>query len=273
MTSSRKKLLTILRQNGLPYLLGITAAVALKYHYSVADAEALLWMLSPVARLVGFFSTIQFQWELYSGFVSLSHEIRIAPACAGINFMIICFSALFFPLVHRLPGRTVKISWLWLSLAVAYLATLLTNTARILISIELYGASIYGEWITPERIHRLTGTAIFLVVLVIVYLTAERLTSSPPVSGPLTKEKNRLFSPAVLIAPLACYVTVTVVVPLLNGAYGRHGSPSAEHLLPVIGLSLTVLFVFALPGLLYRLIHKKGLTSRAKKTRTREAGS
>jgi exosortase K len=273
MTSFRENLSAMLRENGLPYLLGIAAAVGLKYHYSVANAEALLWMLSPVASLVGFFSGIQFQWELYTGFVSLSRGIRIAPACAGINFMIICFSSLFFPLVHRLSGRAVKLSWLWLSLAVAYLATLLTNTARILISIELYGAAIYGEWITPERVHRMAGTAMYLIVLVIVYLTAERLTSSSPVSGPLTKEKSRRFSPCALVAPLSCYVTVTVLVPLLNGAYGGHGSPSAEHLLPVIGLSLTVLIVCALPGLLYRLIHKKGLTSRPKKPRTREAGS
>jgi exosortase K len=273
MTSSRKYFLTILGQNGLAYLLGITAAVGFKYHYSVASAEGLLWMLSPVACLVGFFSGIQFQWELYTGFVSLSHGIRIAPACAGINFMIICFSALFFPLVHRLPGRAVKLSWLWLSFVVAYLATLITNTVRILISIQLYGASIYGEWITPERVHRLAGTVIFLVVLFIVYLTAERLTNSSPASEQLTKENTRRFSPAVLIAPLSCYVAVTVVVPLLNGASGRHDSPSAEHLLPVVGLSLTTLLVSALPGLLYRLKHKKGLTSRLKKPRTREAGS
>jgi exosortase K len=273
MTSFREKLSAMLHENGLPYLLGITAAVGLKYHYSVADAEGLLWMLSPVARLVGFLSGIQFHWELYTGFVSLSRGIRIAPACAGINFMIICFAALFFPLVHRLPGRAVKLSWLWLSLAVAYLATLLTNTVRILISIQLYGASIYGEWITPERVHRLAGTAIYLVVLVIVYLAAERLTAPPQMSGPLMKEKNRVFSPCALIAPLSCYVTVTVVIPLLNGAYGRHGTLSVEHLLPVIGLSLTVLLVSALPGFLYRLIHKKGLTSRSKKPRTRETVS
>jgi exosortase K len=272
MTSFREKLSALLHENGLPYLLGITAAVGLKYHYSVSGAEALLWMLSPVARMVSFFSGIQFHWELCTGFVSLSRGIRIAPACAGINFMIICFSALFFPLVHRLQGRGVKLSWLWLSLGVAYLATLLTNTARILISIRLYGASIYGERITPEMVHRLAGAAIYLVVLVIVYLAAERLTNPPPAAGPPVKEKTRLLSPGALVAPLSCYVTVTVVVPLLNGAYGGHGSPSAEHLLPVVGLCLTVLLVCALPGFLYRLLHKKGLTSRLKKTRTREAG-
>jgi exosortase K len=273
MTSFREKLSTMLRENGLPYLLGITAAVGLKYHYSVAGAEELLWMLSPVARMVEFFSGIQFHWELYTGFVNLSSGIRIAPACAGINFMIICFSALFFPLAHRLQGRAVKLSWVWLSLAVAYLATLLTNSARILLSIRLYSASTYGEWITPERVHRLAGTAMYLAVLVIVYLAAERLIVPRPASGPSAKEKNRLFSPGALVAPLSCYVTITVVVPLLNGAYTRHGTPSAEHLLPVAGLSLTVLLVCALPGLLNRLLHKKGLTSRHKKQRTRETGS
>lgn len=270
MTSYREKLSAMLRENGLPLLLGITAAVGLKYHYSVADAEGLLWMLSPVARLVGLLNSTPFQWELYTGFVSFSRGIRIAPACAGINFMIICFAALLFPLVHRLPGRAVKLSWLWLSLAVAYLATLLTNTARILISIRLYGAAIYGEWLTPERVHRLAGTTMYIIVLVMVYLAAERLTTPPPVSGPFTKKKKRLFSPCALIAPLSCYV---VAVPLLNGAYGRHGTLSMEHLLPVIGVSFAVLLVSALPGFLYRLVHKKGLTSRSKKPRPREPAS
>lgn len=273
MTPSRETLAAMLRENGLPYLLGITAAFGLKYHYSVACAEELLWMLSPVARMVEFFSGIRFHWELYTGFVNLSSGIRIAPACAGINFMIICFSALFFPLVHRLQGRAVKLSWLWLSLAAAYLATLLTNSARILLSIRLYGASIYGEWITPERVHRLAGTSMYLAVLVMVYLAAERLTIPRPASGPPAKEKNLPFSPGALIAPLSCYVTVTVAIPLLNGAYTGHGTPSAGHLLSVVGLSLTVLLVCALPGFIYRLLHKKELTSRHKKQRTRETGS
>jgi len=248
----------MIRENSSLYLLGLIIAYGLKYHYSVADAEALDWMLSPLARISGFVSGIQFDRELRAGYVNLCYGIRIAPACAGINFMIICFTTLLFPFVHRLQGLAAKLSWLCASIAAAYLATLLTNTLRILISIKLYGASVHGAGITPEMLHRLAGTIIFLIALITIYLVAEEVTTSRLASGSLLIDrKNSLRSHGTLLIPVICYLAVTVVIPLLNGAYGRNSTPAAEHLILVVGSSITVMLIAILIGLLLRKNAKK----------------
>ena len=60
----------------------------LKRHYSLATAEELKWILTPIARLIAWLTTADPVWEAGVGYVDFSRGIIVAPACAGINFMI-----------------------------------------------------------------------------------------------------------------------------------------------------------------------------------------
>lgn len=236
-----------LRDNGLFYLPGFLTALGLKYHYSTATAEDLGWILTPIARLVTLLSGINFHWDLHAGYVSHSHGVVIAPACAGINFLIICFATIFFTFITCLNGKLAKCSWLGVSLAAAYLVTLCANTIRIIISIYLYRAPIYGGWATPARVHELAGTLIYVSFLVAIFLAMERmmrLFKRAALSEPMiTTPRAEYFLPTVLAVqvPIAWYVLITIFVPLLNGAARRNGSMFAEHAALVM---VTVLFVF-----------------------------
>ncbi len=80
-----------LLRNSIFYILALLIAWGLKYHYSRSGSDELAWVLAPTAGLVELISGIQFENEAHTGFVSQGSRIIIAPACAGINFLIIAF--------------------------------------------------------------------------------------------------------------------------------------------------------------------------------------
>jgi exosortase K len=232
-----------LRANGLFYAVGLTAMLVLKFYYSIAVANDLRWILGPIARLVELLAGIQFQWDSHAGFVSHSREIVIAPACAGINFLIICFSTLYFTFLARLNGDAAKCCWFCICVATAYLVTLCGNTVRILISIYLYGAEIYGGWVTPERIHCLAGTAIYISILLATYLAAERFlgrSRRPEVQVSVTENCGGGYLYYLFPIPFIWYLLVTVFAPLLNGALGKGDSRFVEHAALVLSMCLVI---------------------------------
>lgn len=250
INSCAKVVTAMLRDNVLFYAVGLLAALGLKYYYSNAGADDLGWILTPVARLAGLLGGIHFQWEPHAGFVSHSSEVIIAPACAGINFLIICFSTIFFTFTVRLSGTAAKCAWFGVSVATAYLVTVCANTIRIIISIYLYSAPIYGGWVTPERVHRLTGTLIYVSILVATFLAVERFMQRCNRLGPhepmTVKCGAGSFPSAIrfLPVPFVWYALVTIILPLLNGAVYRSGSRFAEHSALVIAAGLCI---FAIP--------------------------
>ena len=261
MMENRRKALKILSETGLFYILGFLAALGLKYHYSTAGAEDLVWILSPVARLVTLFSGIYFDWEYHTGFVSHTRGVVIAPACAGINFLIICFATIFFTFIAGLNGTREKFSWLGISLATAYLVTLCTNTFRIIISIYLYSAQIYGVWVTPERVHRLAGTLLYVCILVATFLAMERImrhfNRSVPLVTIIAVHRPVSFPSfaRTLPVPFAWYAMITIIAPLLNGAARRNGYRFAEHAALVMVMALFVFLAwFSIAALLKKRV-------------------
>ena len=226
--------------NGLIYGAALAVAVGLKYNYSTAGCEQLHWMLTPLARLVGFWTGIRFEWESHAGFVATSAGIVIAPACAGVNFVVICFSALFFTLAHRGKRILFRLAWLPLSLSAAYGATLLSNTIRIISSMYLYRADIYGAWITPERVHRLNGVVIYACFLLVVYLLAERLTRRL-----FLRPRHPVSAARLLSVPFLWYILITIFVPLMGSGSLRGETPFLEHAIVIVA-AIMCLFVLCL---------------------------
>jgi exosortase K len=227
--------LAAVRENGIHHAAGILLILAVKLHYSTADAEALRWILTPVAGLVALLSGMNFEWLPQAGFVNHAHSIVIAPACAGVNFLIICFASLFFTFVSRQRKDRAKCAWFALSATIAYLVTLAANSLRIILSVFLYDAPIYAGWLTPGRVHQLAGTVLFISLLVPTWLIVERMVrrSHPPAQaggGPGSRDAGGLPVSAIYLpAPFAWYGLITIVVPLLNGAFRLYGSEFVEH--------------------------------------------
>src|SRR5437867_3071477 len=103
-------------------------ALVLKAFYGRAGATELLWILAPSAWLARVVGGIDLVYEQGAGFISHTHHLVVGPACAGVNFLIVCFLCLFFSFASLFPN---KANWLVYSLLIAFAATVAANGLRI----------------------------------------------------------------------------------------------------------------------------------------------
>jgi len=189
-------------------LLVALCALALKFYYSTATPDELLWILAPTTRLVELLSGQQFEFESYAGYMSSDHRFVIAVPCAGVNYLITAF--LMIGLRRMWRERFEAVSWRFLSLAAvcAYVATLIANTARICVALELRARSVEVSWLTNNQLHRLEGIVVYFGFLLLLFVLFERFETADPIS-----------LGRVLIFPLLIYYAITLGVPLLTGFY------------------------------------------------------
>lgn len=210
------------------------AAYGLKLSYSRASAEDLAWILVPTARAVGWLrgeTLTASPGAGCAGWIPPDGSYLIAPACAGVNFLILVLTVAVLGFAHRLRSPGQRLAW-WLgSLLGAYAVTIAVNTLRILAAVELYRIGPV-TWLTREQEHRLLGTVLYLGALWCVFEVLDRLTSQ---STP-----SRLAA-AVLVP--GAYLGMTVVVPLLNG---HSGGRYVEHAMMVSVATLALAGVIAL---------------------------
>jgi exosortase K len=171
-------------------------------------------------------------YESGVGYVDFARGIIVAPACAGINFMIMSFGlgALYgITRIRRMVGLFV---WLVAMLCGAYGYTLMVNTWRILISMILYDAHIYTGWLTLARVHRLAGIGIYLTALWGFFFCLRRLTGcGDRFLGP---ESARKEHPLPGWLPLFWYVAGAAGVPLVNGLFQQRDPYLGEHCLTIL---------------------------------------
>jgi exosortase K len=225
----------------LLYGAGCFVALGLKLFYSRAGSEELAWILAPTSALTELLTGSHFQREARTGWISHSSRMILGPACAGVNFLIIAFSAFFFSFAGRLKTAAGRCAWLPASLGGAYLLAIMTNALRIIAAIHLHDADIYGGLITPLRVHRAEGTMLYLASLLLAYLAVERAfvrrTAAPA----------RRRAPAPLV-PLGWYAAIALGVPLVNRAMsGGAGGPFLEHVALVLLVCLSLALVCLAP--------------------------
>jgi exosortase K len=230
----------------------LVLAFVIKRMYSHAGAEDLQWILAPSCWLVSALGGVQLASGFGAGFISHEHRMVVGPACAGVNFFVIATLALYFCQQGSFTPLTRKLSWLGQCLALAYVATILSNGLRILVAAHLYSWDIYGGWLTPERLHRGAGSAIYCASLFALCAVVGRWIGAEPrtVAG-------RSIWASTRIIPAVCYLGIAVGVPLLNRAYSRDSKQFLEHSAMVIAvcaaiLALTVLARLAMDRLCSR---------------------
>ena len=237
-------------RNRIYYILILLIAWGLKYHYSRAGSEELSWVLAPTAGLVELISGIQFGNEAHTGFVSQGYRFIIAPACAGINFLIIAFCMATFSGLHTFGRHRSKLFWLGTGFLSAYVLTIVVNAFRIIVSIHTYTADIQLGWLTPSRIHRLEGVVIYFFFLSLFYMIINKAsyrfrggaadTKPTPGRSGVTRTNYAGWICAGLV-PYSWYGLITLGVPLVNGVLQQDASRFTEHGIMVLAASSAVL--------------------------------
>lgn len=222
---------------GLAMLITLGAAYALKLSYSRAGADELLWVLAPsafVAKLAG----VELVAEPGAGFISRSAHMVVGPACAGVNFLIACWLALYLSAQAelrrlRLP-RLLAVSAL--CFGAAYLVTVSVNGLRIALAAQLFSLDLYGAGWTKARVHRLLGVTLYSAALLGTCLAAQGLQRRKPQLGAARR----------LRVALCVYLGISLGIPVLNRAFAKHPSHFAEHALLTMGGAGSVLLLFLL---------------------------
>ena len=226
-------------KNAFLYLFVLLIAFGLKYHYSKAGSDALVWILAPTATLVEQISGIPFEYETRTGFVNSYYRVIIAPSCAGVNFLIIAFCMAAFCGLHLFQRHRDKLLWMAFSGLNAYAVTLVINTLRIILSIYMYRINIYGGWVTPDRVHRLAGIVIYFFFLCLIYMIIHKglqrfrrncSTRQPGDTNTGSARVVHFLRTSFTMTPLLWYALMTLGVPLVNAAYIGNGTRFVEHI-------------------------------------------
>lgn len=182
--------------------------VAGKQWFRTASVEELRWLLAPTARCTSVLVGAPFVHETGLGYANRSLDFVIAPVCAGLHFMLAAVLALMLGWLPRLHSWAAVAKRLAGAVVTAYVATVIVNTLRITLSIELHAV---GE------LHRLLGIAVYLGGLCALYAMVTRRS---------------------VITPLGAYLTITLALPVLHGAATR--SSFSVHAMWVLALCIVV---------------------------------
>lgn len=206
--------------------------LALKHHYSLASADQLNWILAPTAKLVAWLTPAHPVYESGVGYVDFGQGIIVAPACAGVNFMIMAFGLAVLCCMAVISRPTALLICMVASLCSAYGYTLLVNTVRIGLSMILYRADIYGHWLTAQRLHRLAGIGLYLGALWLWFAGLQSVIGS---SSCAVEHRGRLsFLRLPDWLPPAWYLLGTVGVPLANLIFQGRSSQFGEHCITIL---------------------------------------
>jgi exosortase K len=216
---------------GAQLMLVVLCALGLKFYYSTATVNELRWILAPTTSLVELLSGRSFEFESFSGYMSSDRRFVIAVSCAGVNFLITSFLMLGLRALWRRRFENVGWKFLAVAAALAYVSTVIANTVRICIALEIQRRSIEVSGLSENQLHRLEGIVVYFGFLLILFVLSERSESAKPKT--------------LLLFPLAVYYVTTLGIPLLNGSY-HQGSPFWEHFLFVLVLPLIFFVPFVL---------------------------
>ncbi len=214
-------------------------AVSLKTFYSSANVNELRWILAPTTYLVELATGNTFTFESYSGYMNEERSFLIAGSCSGVNFLITAF--LVLALGKLLRDRAQKVRWTFIVYAalVAFLTTIVANTVRICIALQMRRADPELLWLNPDQLHRFEGIIVYFGFLLLLFVASESLRnrSGFRVSG------WRLRG---LLLPLFIYCSTTLAIPVANAVYRRTPLTAdfREHLFFVFVIPLVLVAIF-----------------------------
>ncbi len=226
--------------NAIFFLIIAAAAVWLKSFYSRAGSEDLGWMLRPTAWVAEAISGTAFSAETGAGFVSGDRRFVIAPACAGINFLIIAWLTAACSGMHRFKSAAGKSLWLVVSGISALGLTVGVNGLRVVLSILLYDTGVHIGPLTPDRLHRLTGATVYLVCLYLFHGGISWIPDRWAGGSRKTPSREGRRPRGNTLRPLVWYLAIALGVPLLNAAYRRSPGQFIEHAGTVLAVSLGI---------------------------------
>ena len=199
----------------------------------MATADELQWLLAPLAFLTQTLTGMPFDMNSAGEWFNDQSAVTIIKQCAGVNFMILSlpvYARRYQQVVVSAcrPGRVLAITacCLILCLLMAWAATLLVNTARIILAIQLYRHNVTLAGLGPEQIHRIAGVLIYFPALWLQF----RMFSG----------MKHEFTGSIAAA---LYLGMVIIVPLLTGNYRLNPQLFVENTLYTGGITIIIVLI------------------------------
>ena len=223
----------------------ICTAYLLKDFYSQANSEDLFWRISPSAWVVELFTNLSFTPEPGYGWVDVSHNVVIAPVCAGVNFLIIAFCMSAFQILWKKHTLNKLTAGIILAGTASYVLTIIANAVRIFLTVTLFEMDIYSQWRTPDMVHRVAGIVVYYLLLCL-YSQAVNWWSKDN-NTPRSVGDNPFRKQALLLTPVFWYLLFSVGVPFANNALHTDHNLFIRHAATVCAVT------FLLSLILYKI--------------------
>jgi len=160
----------------LPYFFtAIGIFILLKFGFTKADNNDLIFLLKPTDKLVGLLTGSHSVYFSDSGYYHELLNILIDKSCSGFNFWVLCFLIFTYLTVKYFNKSLFKILTIPVALIGAYLMTIFVNTSRIFASIVVQTQTKNIFMNHQHILHEAIGIITNLTFLILAYILIEKI--------------------------------------------------------------------------------------------------
>ncbi|MDF1699480.1 MAG: exosortase K [Saprospiraceae bacterium] len=171
----------------IPYfLITFGLFILLKFGYTLADTNDLIFLLAPTNKLVGILTGSNSVYLSDSGYFHENLNIIIDKSCSGFNFWVLAFLLFTYLTVKYFESSRSKTLAIPASLIGAYLLTIFVNTSRIFTSIIVQPLTKNNFQYHQHTIHEAIGIITNLTFLVLAYMLLDKLLNQTQHHAKLT---------------------------------------------------------------------------------------
>lgn len=157
------------------YLTTIGLFILLKFGYTLADNDNLIFLLKPTDKIVGLLTGSHSVYLSDKGYYHDNLNILIEKSCSGFNFMLLCFCMLTFLFLKYANKTILNFLSIPVALFASYLLTIFVNGSRIFVSIIMQQQANNFSPNRPHLIlHEIVGVITNLTFLIIIYIVSEK---------------------------------------------------------------------------------------------------
>ena len=174
-------------KNILFYLTTIGFFILLKFCYTFADNDDLVFLLKPTDKILRLLTGSHSVYFSDKGYYHDNLNILIEKSCSGFNFMLICFGMLTFLFLKYANKIFFKYLTIPFAFFVSYFLTIFVNASRIFVSIIMQQQANNFLPYKPHLIlHEIIGVITNLTFLILIYIVSEKFLTNKYQNAKLT---------------------------------------------------------------------------------------
>lgn len=154
------------KKNVIVYTAIFIMLVTTKVLYIKSNADQLLFILNPVAKIAGLALNTPFEYLENMGYYNKGFGVLISKECSGFNYFIVMFSMLLLFAINRFKKQRSKALFIIFSVAITYVITIIANASRIITSVYVMRLINASNTKFYNIVHQSIGITIYITYLI-----------------------------------------------------------------------------------------------------------